>query len=539
LFALILYYGFKNLFYFLLSPEISEQRVIPIKDELSNYIFIWYRRILLFSLWMYLLIMPSSILNRPALMAAFSGIYKVGLVVMLSTILAQWKESIEKTLCLSLKEEDPYWKNNLKRIFNYTMGKLYLVAILYLGLVVTLSILGFSQIYTYLLISTAKSVITILFAIGVWLLWDLLFKRLFQVGDTIKEKYPELEEQVNRYVNYLGKAGHFIIVLLATLTVLDIWGLHIYEFMALNIPLVQTMVRIPLIIIAAIILVRIAYFLIGRLEKQATSRMFAARKTTPVEVEKRVSTLGRIFRRVMLITIITVTTMMVFAELGFDIKPILAGAGIVGLAIGFGAQNLVRDVISGLFLIFENRIRVGDVAIINDTGGLVEQVNLRTTVLRGLDGVVHVFPNGAINTLSNMTHEFSYYIFNVGVAYKEDTDRVMDVLREVGQEIMQDEEYKSAILEPLEILGVDQFADSAVIIKARIKTLPIKQWFVGREMNRRIKKRFDEVGIEIPFPHRTFYFGEASKSISLKLEGLKEQREEMKGLIREVLKEQG
>jgi len=125
------------------------------------------------------------------------------------------------------------------------------------------------------------------------------------------------------------------------------------------------------------------------------------------------------------------------------------------------------------------------------------------------------------------------------VAYKEDTDRVMDVLREVGQEIMQDEEYKSAILEPLEILGVDQFADSAVIIKARIKTLPIKQWFVGREMNRRIKKRFDEVGIEIPFPHRTFYFGEASKSISLKLEGRKEQREEMKKLIREVLKEQG
>jgi len=138
-----------------------------------------------------------------------------------------------------------------------------------------------------------------------------------------------------------------------------------------------------------------------------------------------------------------------------------------------------------------------------------------------------------------MTHEFSYYIFNVGVAYKEDTDRVIDVLKEVGQEIMQDEEYKSAILEPLEILGVDQFADSAVIIKARIKTLPIKQWFVGREMNRRIKKRFDEVGIEIPFPHRTFYFGEVSKSISLKLEGLQENRENLKELIREVLKERG
>lgn len=301
--------------------------------------------------------------------------------------------------------------------------------------------------------------------------------------------------------------------------------------------MVQTIVRIPLIIIAAVILVRIAYLLIKKLEKQATDRMLAAGKTTPVEVEKRVSTLGRIFRKVTLITIITIATIMIFAELGFDIKPILAGAGIVGLAIGFGAQNLVRDIISGLFLIFENRIRVGDVAIINGTGGLVEQVNLRTTVLRDLAGVVHVFPNGEINTLSNMTHEFSYYIFDVGVAYKEDADRVIAVLKELSDEIMQDEEYKSAILEPLEILGVDKFADSAVVIKARIKTLPIKQWWVGREMNRRIKKRFDEVGIEIPFPHRTFYFGEASKSISLKLEGLKENREYLKELVREVLKE--
>jgi len=539
LFALILYFGLKNLIYFLLSPEISEQRVIPIKDEPSNYIFIWCRRIFLFSLWMYLLIMPSSILNRPILAAAFSAIYKVGLVIMLAIILAQWKESIEKTLSLSLKEEDSPWKNNLKRAFNYIMGKLYLVAILYIGLVVTLSILGLSQIYTCFLYSTAKSIIVILFAMGLWLLWSLLFKRLFEVSNTVKEKYPELEEQVNRYVNYLGKAGYFIILLFATLTILDIWGLHIYEFMASNVPLVKAMVRIPLIVIAAIILTQIAYFLISKLEMQATSRMLAAGTTPPIEVEKRVSTLGRIFRKAILITIVTITAMMVFAELGFDIKPILAGAGIVGLAVGFGAQNLVRDVISGLFIIFENRIRVGDVAILNGTGGIVDQVNLRTTVLRGLDGTVHVFPNGAINTLSNMTHEFSYYLFNVGVAYKEDTDRVVAVLKEVGEDIMQDEEYRSAILEPLEILGVDEFADSAVIIKARIKTLPIKQWLVGREMNRRIKKRFDELGIEIPFPHRTFYFGEVSKPISLKLEGLKENREEMKELIREVLQEWG
>jgi small conductance mechanosensitive channel len=136
-----------------------------------------------------------------------------------------------------------------------------------------------------------------------------------------------------------------------------------------------------------------------------------------------------------------------------------------------------------------------------------------------------------------MTYEFSYYLFDVGVAYKEDTDRVISVLKEVGGQIMQEEEYKSAILEPLEILGVDKFGDSAVVIKARIKTLPIKQWFVGREMNRRIKKRFDELGIEIPFPHRSLYFGEVSKPISVKLEGFQDRREEIKAWVREVLEE--
>jgi small conductance mechanosensitive channel len=265
--------------------------------------------------------------------------------------------------------------------------------------------------------------------------------------------------------------------------------------------------------------------------------MLAARTTSLGEAEKRVGTLGRICRSVLYLVTVTIAGMMVLDRIGLDIKPILAGAGIVGLAVGFGAQNLVKDIISGLFFIIENRIRVGDVAILNGTGGLVEQVNLRTTVLRALDGTVHVFPNGSIDSLSNMTHDFSYYLFNVGVAYKEDTDRVTAVLQEIGQGMLEDDAFKDFILEPLEILGVDQFADSAVVIKARIKTVPIKQWLVGREMNRRIKKRFDEEGIEIPFPHRTFYFGDASKSIAVALQGQQEDREALKDLLREIIEE--
>jgi len=537
LLALLLYFSAKNLAYFTLSPEISESRIFHLKNELSAYIFIWTRRVLLFSLWMYLLYMPSSILNWPALSATFFAFYKIGLVIMAAIILAQWKESLEKTLSFTFQEKDPRWKSNFKKASNYLAGKIYLIVTFYIAILVAFSISSFSQTYSSLLSSTAKSVLVILAAGVVWLLWTFLFGKLFQVSNTIKEKYPELEEQVNRYVNYLGKAGYFIIILLAILTVIEVWGVDVYAFLASNLSWAKAMIRIPFIILFAVIFIQMANFLIRKFANRAKIRILATSVITPMEVEKRVSTLGNIFKRAVTVIAVIFATIMILAEFGFDIMPILAGAGIVGLAVGFGAQNLVRDIISGLFFIFENRIRVGDVAIINGTGGLVEQVNLRTAVLRGLDGTIHVFPNGEIKTLSNMTYEYSYYLFDVGVAYKEDTDRVIAVLKEIGEKIMQEEEYKSAILEPIEILGVDKFGDSAVVIKARIKTLPIKQWFIGREMNRRIKKRFDESGIEIPFPHRSLYFGEASKSISVKLEGLKEQREEIKNLVREVLKE--
>ena len=216
-------------------------------------------------------------------------------------------------------------------------------------------------------------------------------------------------------------------------------------------------------------------------------------------------TLGAIFRKTVTVAIYALAVAMVLKEAGFDIGPILAGAGVVGLAVGFGAQNLVRDVISGLFLLVENQIRVHDVVNINGTGGLVEEINLRTTVLRGLDGAVHIFPNGSIQTLSNLTREYSYYVFDIGVSYMEDTDHVASVMEEVADGLRSDAVYGPLILDPLEVLGVERFGESAVHLKARIKTKPIQQWRVGREMNRRLKKRFDELGIDLPYPQRTIH----------------------------------
>ncbi len=202
-----------------------------------------------------------------------------------------------------------------------------------------------------------------------------------------------------------------------------------------------------------------------------------------------------------------VVVMLVLRRLGIDVAPIIAGAGIVGLAVGFGAQELVRDFIAGFFILMENQIRVGDVAIINGTGGVIEQVGIRTVVLRDVSGVVHVFQNGKIDTLSNMTKEWSAIVFDIGVAYKEDTDAVVAVMQDVAAGMRADETWGPDIIEDLEVFGVDQFSDSAVVIKARLKTKPIRQWAVGREYRRRLKYAFDAAGIEIPFPHRTLYWG--------------------------------
>ncbi|MFN3324899.1 MAG: mechanosensitive ion channel family protein [Bryobacteraceae bacterium] len=300
-------------------------------------------------------------------------------------------------------------------------------------------------------------------------------------------------------------------------------------------PLLRHLIRVLAIFIGAFIVnVVVRKFVRGLREYTLQVMLQHADGQSIGELEKRTNTITMIISRTTSTLIIAIAIVMSLKEIGFDIAPLLAGAGVVGLAVGFGAQNLVRDVISGMFMLVENQIRVHDVAIINGTGGLVEEINLRTTVLRSQDGTVHIFPNGAITSLSNMTREFSFYVFNVGVAYKENTDRVTEVLKEIGAEMQADENFKDFILEPLEVLGVDSFQDSAVNIRARIKTHPIRQWVVGREMNRRIKMRFDELGIEIPFPHRTLYFGEASKPFQIQNES---NREELKKLIREVVQE--
>jgi len=274
--------------------------------------------------------------------------------------------------------------------------------------------------------------------------------------------------------------------------------------------LINTSLRITFILFIAWLLTFVLKRTLVKLEFVWISRA-SHQGESSLEAKKRIETIVRLLKQAGLLALWITMILVVFREVGLEIGPILASAGILGLAVGFGAQNLVRDFIAGFFMILENQIRVGDVAIINDTGGLVEQINFRTTVLRDVQGVVHYFQNGNISTLSNMTNDWSAYVFDIGVAYKENTDDVALKIQEVIDSMMADDKYKLLIIEQPEIFGVDKLDDSAVIIKGRIKTLPIQQWTVGREFLRRIKFAFDDANIEIPFPHSTIYFGEESK----------------------------
>lgn len=357
------------------------------------------------------------------------------------------------------------------------------------------------QTYQLILHTYVRSVMVIFVGGFHLLLWNRFLAKRFPAGRelTIEHKNPAYH-LLHENRKLIATAGYILITTVITSVFVKTWNIQLFALLMHGNPVFNKVIRILLIASGVWISIQAAFFAVSQFKRTARDHLSPAQKDNS-EIEKRISTLSGIFQKIVVVSLLVIGVIMVLDELGYDVKAMIAGIGIVGIAVGFGAQNLVRDIISGLFIIFENRIRVGDVAIINGTGGKVEQVNLRTIVLRSEDGTVHVFPNGAITTLSNMTHEFSYYVFSIGVDYKEDIEKVEKVIQTIGTEISSDPAFKDKILEPLEMMGLDRFDESAVIIKARIKTVPLEQWNVGREMNKRIKKRFDETGIEIPFPH--------------------------------------
>jgi moderate conductance mechanosensitive channel len=279
------------------------------------------------------------------------------------------------------------------------------------------------------------------------------------------------------------------------------WETFVANLLALGLDAAQALMRIALIFVIGFTIIKVLRAGLSRLERfliRATEKTERA----PGAAGQRIRTLGNVAWTISSGFLWFIVVLVILSQFGINVGPILAGAGVVGLAAGFGAQNLVRDLVSGFFLLLENQIRVGDIAIINGTGGLVESVTFRTISLRDQAGVVHVFPNGGINTLANATMDWSAYVIDVSVSFREDTDRVCDIMRRVADDVKQEADYGRLMLEPMEIFGVDSFSDNAVTIKARFRTLPSHQFTVGREYRRRLNKAFNAEGVEMAVPAR-------------------------------------
>lgn len=304
---------------------------------------------------------------------------------------------------------------------------------------------------------------------------------------------PRKRLPIGRWTLRIARIAIFITALLV---ILRLWG---FDFEQLSEGPVGAVLgiagRIALIIVLSLAAIEISQLAIRQVFSRVANRARNARRASQLR------TLAPVLTGVSTTALVIAATMMSLAEVGVEIGPLLAGAGIVGLAIGFGAQTIVKDFLTGVFLIIEDAVSVGDVVMIQDFGGVVEEMSIRTIKLRDFDGTLHIFPYSEAQVIHNRTKGFAFAVFDLSIDYRSDISAALRVMKSVGDELRQDETFRGLILDEIEVVGVDQLADSAVMLKARLKTLPGKQWSVKREYLHRVKLGFEQAGVEIPYPH--------------------------------------
>ncbi|MEW6664243.1 MAG: mechanosensitive ion channel family protein [Thermodesulfobacteriota bacterium] len=493
----------------LLAPEESWIRLLPLSEVDANYLWVWVFRMARFTafyfavtrlMWVFEVQTDAFSFIRGLLLL----VYPFLLTVFVLQIRHEMKERYRPDALPPLGEGPPMEReagrlSRWKQVGVALVRIIWIPALAYVWTVFILLISRYRFGLDYLLSATWGSLLTVLCFWFLLVAEDHGFRRLFAISARMSTRFPELEEKANRYLRFIHLTIRVLIGFAGLLVLAQAWGLPVSTFVGSPVGVAVLKRILTIAITVGLVLVIVE-----------TSRIMADRLLAGKDgsaPSRKGATITPLVRTTVVVTAYFVGSIVTLDQVGVDVKPILAGAGIIGLAVGLGAQSLVKDLINGLFILLQNMISVGDVVDLGDRSGVVESVGLRTVQLRDLNGNVHVIPNSAIGTVTNMTKDYSRYVFDIAIAYREDVDEVMEILSELGKEMQDDPVYGRDILEPLEILGLDRFDDSAVIIRARVKTMPSKQWSVGREFNRRLKKIFDERGIEIPFPHRTVYMG--------------------------------
>jgi len=483
-----------------LRPRYSSIRFVALSDATANYLYFWVRRFVVVSVYGF------YIADAVLLLGAGRGPYAlvqnlVGLLVaaMFIMLVLQNRTAVRTWITGSEPSGSGAWG----RVRSSFAEIWHVLAIGYTVAVFAVWALELEGGFDFLVRATVVSLVTGAIAYAAITGIHKAVERGFRVNEETRQRFPSLEERVNRNRGFLEIALRSVILLAAALVVLDAWGLGPFAWLA------SASGRVFLGHFLTIVFVAGGALVAWELLSTLVERYLGERDESGEVIRRgaRIRTFLPLLRNVVRIVLLVFVVLIVLSEIGVNIGPLLAGAGIVGLAISFGAQSLVKDVITGFFFLLEDTISIGDVVDVGGHVGIVEGMNIRSVRLRDLSGSVHTVPFGEVASVLNMTKDFSFAFMEVGIAYREDVDEVIEVLREIGEGMQADEEFGPLILEPLEVLGLDSFGASSVNIRIRFKTLPIKQWAVRREFQRRMKRVFDERGIEIPFPHQTVYFG--------------------------------
>lgn len=477
-----------------LVPQNRGQRLLPIEDETAHYLYLWLRRLSFVGIYGFMATQMALALGLdPAAQALLVNLLALVLAAMLVMFVLQQRKEVGRWLSGSGGGTGALGglRTRLAEVW-------HVLAILYIAGCWLIFVLDIEGGFAFLARAT---VLTLLILAGARVAVQVLgqaIERGFRLDEETRERFPLLQERANRYLPVLRGILCVGVGLLALLLLLEVWGAQPFEWLVSETgrAFVGQLFKILLVVGGSLVIWEISSSLI---ESYLRGR--------PGGRSARTTTLLKLFQTALKVILAVLVVLIVLSEVGLDIAPLLAGAGVIGLAVGFGAQTLVKDVITGVFMLMENTIAVGDVVEIGGHSGVVEQVSIRTAHLRDLEGRVHVVPFSDVTSVINYGRGFAYALIDMGVAYREDVDEVVAVLKAVAEDLRQDEEFKGVILGELEVLGLDSFGASEIVVRVRLKTTPLMQWSVKRAFNKRIKKAFDEKGIEIPFPHQTVYFG--------------------------------
>ena len=483
----------------IVAPGTPLLRPLPIGDETANYLFLWVRRLVRIFVYTFFFLKAAQLAGLPD-PAYDSLVYLVGLVLVsfLEVFVLQNRAPVAAAIRGRRQAARGYGGLRAR-----LAGTWHLFAMLYIVAVYGVWVSEVEGGFEFLMVATFWTIVAITAARILVMGAARGIARLFAVGADLEARFPGLESRANRYVPALKGTIAWAVYIGAALVVLDVWGVDALGWLAAEegTAVLRTVVTVGFILIVGIVVWEAINLGIGR---------YLGRMDDDAKGAARARTLLPLMRTTALIVISVIASLSVLSEVGFNIGPLLAGAGVIGLAIGFGGQTLVKDVITGLFILVEDTISIGDYVDVGGHEGTVESLSIRTIRLRDLAGRVHTVPFSDVGTVLNHTKDFSNVVLNIGIAYRENVDEVMKVIEDLGREMAEDQTLAPDIIRPLEVQGLQSLEDSAVVIRARIRVRPGKQWGMKREFNRRMKNRFDELGIEIPFPHQTVYFGEDS-----------------------------